>query len=60
MEKLKTLRSQINQPTNQPDAAISQVLLLDVYVQFNMYRAFSRPSSGDDGREDARNLLNYT
>jgi hypothetical protein len=35
---------QINQPI---DAIISHVLLLDVYVQLNMFRASSRPSSGD-------------
>jgi len=31
---------------NQPDATISQSLLFDFYVQLNMFRASSRPSSG--------------
>ena len=39
----KALLIQINQPTRSNNFSI---LLLDVYVQLNMFRAFSRPSSG--------------
>jgi len=34
------------QINHQPDATIFPVYFPDVYLQLNMFRAFSRPSSG--------------
>jgi hypothetical protein len=42
-EKWNNIETQINQPTRRKNFSS---LLLEVYVQLNMFRASSRPSSG--------------
>jgi hypothetical protein len=42
----KSVHHRLVQINHQPDATVFQFIILDVYLQLNMFRAFPRPSSG--------------
>jgi hypothetical protein len=44
--KVESLHQHTIQINHQLDATVFPVLLLDIYLQLNIFRAFSRPSSG--------------
>ena len=45
-KEMPSEKQEIFQINHQPDATIFQFFYPDVYLQLNMFRAFSRPSSG--------------